>query len=289
MKYLLHEKRLSVHTHKAYQTDLNQFAQYILQVFFTEDLRKVNFREIRAWIVSLKEDELDHNSINRKIATLKAFYRFMQKKGFVEANPMRKISSLKKSSKPPVFVSEKAIDGLLKHEYVFDQSFEGLRDQLIIELLYGTGLRLSELIELKVNDVDLFSAKITVLGKRNKTRIIPLHKRLEKELEAYLAEREGQVSAAFAFLFFTDRKAKLYPVWVQRLTKKYLGLVDTKEKRSPHVLRHTFATHLLNRGAELNAIKELLGHSSLTATQIYTHNSIEKLKAVHSKAHPKAE
>ncbi|MFT4734200.1 MAG: integrase/recombinase XerC, partial [Arcticibacterium sp.] len=226
-------------------------------------------------------------SINRKIASLKAFYAYLLRKKKIEKSPMLKVQSLKTPSKLPVFISESGMENLLEN-IPFSDNFSGSRDHMILEMLYGTGIRLSELVHLKETDFDLFDSKITVLGKRSKYRIIPLPVKLRLKLVSYLAQKAQKFDISDTSLFVTDKGKKLYPVFVQRLVKKYLALVSTQTKKSPHILRHTFATHLLNKGADLNAIKELLGHSSLSATQIYTHNSIEQLKNIHKQAHPKA-
>lgn len=287
LSYLKNEKRLSPHTSLAYEKDLRQFARFISDTFDTKFPEAASFREIRSWIVSLSNEKLANTSINRKIASLKAFYAFLLRKKMIDINPTLKIHSLKTPSRPPVFVSESGMN-LLLDELTFAQDFPGRRDQMVLEMLYGTGLRLSELTSMKEKDLDLFDAKISVLGKRNKYRIIPIPAKLKLKLTSYLGKRISAFENPEDFLFLTDKGKKLYPVFVQRLVKKYLTLVSTQTKKSPHVLRHTFATHLLNKGADLNAIKELLGHSSLSATQIYTHNSIEQLKNIHKQAHPKA-
>jgi integrase/recombinase XerC len=282
LSYLKNERRLSEHTLLAYQKDLEQFIVYIQSEFSTPEPKMATYREIRAWIASLSNDRLAAASINRKVASLRAFYGFLIKKEIISQSPMLKIKSLKKSHPLPHFVQEEAMNLLLENKDTTDSP----RDYLILELLYGTGIRLSELIDLKISDVDLYDGKISVMGKRNKQRIIPLTMLLRKTISEYLRQRTDSTEP---FLFLTDKGDKLYPVFVQRLVKKNLGAVSTIKKKSPHVLRHTFATHMLNKGADLNAIKELLGHASLSATQIYTHNTIDKLKAVHKQAHPKAE
>lgn len=287
LSYLENEKRLSLHTVIAYKKDLFQFSSHISEAFETSSPEHANFREIRSWIVSLSNEKLANTSINRKIASLKAFYAYLLRKKKIEKSPMLKVQSLKTPSKLPVFISESGMENLLEN-IPFSDNFSGSRDQMILELLYGTGIRLSELVHLKETDFDLFDSKITVLGKRSKYRIIPLPVKLRLKLVSYLAQKAQTFDISETSLFVTDKGKKLYPVFVQRLVKKYLALVSTQTKKSPHILRHTFATHLLNKGADLNAIKELLGHSSLSATQIYTHNSIEQLKNIHKQAHPKA-
>lgn len=286
LAYLKNERRLSPHTCLAYQTDLEQFQVYVSSFFQTEHIEQATYREIRAWVASLSEDKLTHTSINRKIASLRAFYNFLLRKELLQKNPMLKIRSLKKPHRPPTFIEEDSMESLLSPNEELSQTLIP-RDHLILEILYGTGIRLSELINLKVSDVDLFDGRISVLGKRNKQRIIPLTQTLKSEIAEYVKQR-SELQPDSPYLFLTDKGQKLYPVFVQRLVKKHLTAVSTLKKKSPHVLRHTFATHMLNKGAELNAIKELLGHASLSATQIYTHNTIEQLKSVHKQAHPKA-
>lgn len=287
ISYLKNEKRLSPHTVLAYKKDLAQFSTFVLETFETTFPDQATFKEIRSWVVHLSNQKLANTSINRKIASVKAFFAFLLRKKKILKNPTLRIQSLKTPSRPPVFIAESGMEMLLE-EIDFKNNFVGKRDQLILEFLYGTGIRLSELINIKPSDLDLFGSKISVLGKRNKYRIIPIPSKLRLKLTSFLGKRATEFPTPDNFLFLTVKGKKLYPVLVQRLVKKYLSLVSTQSKKSPHVLRHTFATHLLNNGADLNAIKELLGHSSLSATQIYTHNSIEQLKNIHKQAHPKA-
>ncbi|HLO43072.1 MAG TPA: tyrosine-type recombinase/integrase [Leadbetterella sp.] len=287
LSYLQNEKRLSSHTVLAYKTDLQQFQVFMNSVSPDFEIPASQHKDIRAWVVQLSENEIDNRSINRKIASLRAFYKFLQVKKKIEVNPVALIKSLKTAKRLPVYVEEKPMENLF--ELVsFTSDFVGLRDKLLIEMLYGTGIRLSELINIKVTDVDVFGKRITVLGKRNKHRVIPLHQTLLDLIQKYLSIKKEQFHSEHDFLLLTDKHEQLYRVFVQRKVKYYLELVTTITKKSPHVLRHSFATHLLNRGADLNAIKELLGHSNLAATQIYTHNSISQLKEVYKKAHPKA-
>ena len=287
LSYLQNEKRLSSHTVLAYKTDLQQFQVFMNSVSPDFEIPAAQYKDIRAWVVQLSENEIDNRSINRKIASLRAFYKFLQVKKKIEVNPVSLIKSLKTAKRLPVYVEEKPMENLF--ELVsFTSDFVGLRDKLLIEMLYGTGIRLSELINIKVVDVDVFGKKITVLGKRNKYRVIPLHQTLLDLIQKYLSLKKEQFHSEHDFLLLTDKQEQLYRVFVQRKVKYYLELVTTITKKSPHVLRHSFATHLLNRGADLNAIKELLGHSNLAATQIYTLNSISQLKEIYKKAHPKA-
>lgn len=283
---LQYERRLSAHTVLAYKTDLLQFESFVSHSFDDAELLQIGFPELRAWIVSLSEDKLSPRSINRKIASLRAFYGYLLKQKDINKDPTVKLKVLKTKSSPPQFIEEKATEKLFD-EIDFPQTFEGGRDRLILTLLYSTGIRLAELVGLKTNQVDIVERKITVLGKRNKFRVVPFPDGITGFLQEYIQERDEM--AVSHDLFFVKKDGKpVYPILVQRLVKKYLGMITSQKKKSPHVLRHTYATHLLNNGAELNAIKELLGHTSLAATQVYTHNSIEKLKEVHKKAHPKS-
>lgn len=285
--YLQYEKRYSPHTLLSYQTDLEQLADYLLVTYQTNNFSVVNYQMLRSWLFTLATEKLKARSIARKVACLKSFYKFLHKHGHVESNPTSRLKTPKIEKRLPVFVEEKNMAVLLD-QLVFPEGFEGLRDKMVLEMLYGTGIRLSELIHIKEADYNKFDKTLRVLGKGNKERVIPIHQTLHVALLSYLVIRRAQFEAAEDFLFVTDAGKQMYPVFVQRLTKKYIGSVSTVEKKSPHVLRHSFATHLLNHGADLNAIKEMLGHSSLAATQVYTHNSLEKLKQAHEKAHPKA-
>jgi integrase/recombinase XerC len=287
LSYLQNEKRLSPHTVLAYKIDLLQFQNFLSSPDVQYDISLAQYQDIRAWVVQLSENQIDNRSINRKIASLRAFYKFLQIKKKIEVNPVALVKSLKTAKRLPVYVEETPMENLFA-DIEFTEDFEGLRDKLLLEMLYGTGIRLSELINIKVSDVDIFGRKITVLGKRSKYRIIPLHQTLLDLIQKYQDIKGLGSVTANDYLLLTDKYEQLYNVFVQRKVKHYLELVTTISKKSPHVLRHSFATHLLNRGADLNAIKELLGHSNLAATQIYTHNSISQLQEVYKKAHPKA-
>jgi integrase/recombinase XerC len=287
ISYLVNERRLSPHTVKAYQTDLNQTETFLLTHHSISELKQASTLTLRAWVASLASEGLDHRSINRKIASLRSFFKFLVIKNKIADDPTKNLKSLKTKKTLPVYLEEIDFQNLFSLN-PFENNFQGLRDRLILELFYGTGIRLSELIGLKCQSVDLMGKKITVLGKRNKYRIIPL---LEVELnliQDYLLERNKLFGKYNLSFLLTDNGAELYPMFVQRKVKKYLEYVSTITKKSPHIIRHSFATHLLNRGADLNAIKELLGHSSLAATQIYTHNTITELKDIHKRSHPKA-
>ncbi|GAB2786999.1 tyrosine recombinase XerC [Rhabdobacter roseus] len=285
LEHLRYEKRVSDHTLTAYRLDLDQLAKYLLFQYELATPETVTPPMLRSWIVSLVEEGLNPTSVNRKMATLRSYYKYLRRKSHILKDPTQGLSSLKTRRKLPAFVEEKAMT-LLFEEVPFPEGFAGLRDRLLLELLYGTGMRLSELIGLEVGQVDTESRLIRVMGKRAKQRLIPISPSLARLLERYLPERVPDESTPA--LLLTDSGKATYPVFVQRTVKKYLSAVTTLQQKSPHVLRHTYATHLLNRGADLNAIKELLGHANLAATQIYTHNSIEKLKKSHQQAHPKA-
>lgn len=287
LSYLKNEKRLSAHTLKAYATDIKQFESFVLSFHENLSLEKVSYQDIRAWVISLSDQKIDNKSINRKIATLRTFYKLLIQKGKISVDPTFGIKSLKNAKKLPVYVEETPMENLFDL-VEYPNGYEGLRDRLILELLYSTGVRLSELINLKTNDVDFSGKQIKVLGKRNKYRLIPVIDQLIVLFKKYEQEVVSQFGQTSEFFILSDSGKKLYPVFVQRKVKYYLSQVTTISKKSPHILRHTFATHLLNRGAELNSIKELLGHASLAATQIYTHNTISQLKEIHKKSHPKA-
>ena len=289
LTHIRYEKRLSHHTLTAYAGDLEQFGLFLTTECNVNQPELADFRHIRSWIVSLVEGGMDKSSVNRKIATLRAFYEFLLRRKVITLDPMTKIQALKASKKLPQYVEEKPMEMLLS-DTEFPDTFEGIRDKLVLELLYGTGIRLSELTGLKTTDVDLYQKTIMVLGKRNKHRIIPLTQPLFELIQQYMQVKEAEFSgqADAIHLVVSDKGVPAYPMLIQRIVKKHLALVTTLEKKSPHVLRHSFATHLLNRGADLNAIKDLLGHTSLAATQIYTHTSLEQLKKTYDQAHPKA-
>lgn len=288
LQHIKYEKRLSHHTVTAYEGDLKQFSAFLLYQYEFKEPEKADFQMIRSWIVALVDEKIENRSINRKIATLRTFYNFLLRHKAITTDPMLKIKALKTDKTLPKYVEEKPMENLLD-DIEFSEDFSGLRDKLVLELLYGTGMRLAELIGLKITDLNLYNNTLVVLGKRNKQRIIPVNKSLVEAIKKYLTLRTDIIDdTTNTYLIVTDSGTQAYPMFIQRLVKKYLSLVTSLEQRSPHVLRHTFATHLLNRGADLNAIKDLLGHTSLAATQIYTHNSIEKLKKVFKQAHPKA-
>ncbi len=287
LDYIKYEKRFSTHTVIAYETDLKQFFRYLETAYQITDIKEVNHTVVRSWLVQLMEQKITTRSITRKITTLKSYYKYLLRIGEVVENPMLKVQSPKLSKRLPVFVEVEKMQ-LLFSEIDFGHGYRAIRDRLVLELLYSTGMRLSELVNLKPLDIDLNNCTIKVLGKRNKERIIPFTLQLKKEFEEYSKEKEKLQKVDSLFFFLTDNNESIYPKFVYRLVKKYLTTVTTITKKSPHVLRHTFATHMLNNGADINAIKEILGHSNLSATQIYTHNTIDKLKNIHKQAHPKA-
>jgi integrase/recombinase XerC len=288
IQYLQFEKRYSKHTITAYENDLTQYSDYLKITYEITDLSQVRHTQIRSWLVSLMEGGTGSRSINRKISTLKSYYKFLIRNGVLQKDPMQKVVSPKVSKRLPVFVEEKNIREFLNH-YDFGDTYEGIRDHLIIELFYSTGMRLSELVNLTDDSVNFYGNTIKVLGKGNKERIIPFHTEVMVLMKEYMAVRDKQFSQRnHPFLFLTEKGDKIYQRLVYRVINHYLQIFTTVEKKSPHVLRHTFATHLLNHGAEINAIKELLGHANLAATQVYTHNTIDKLKNIYKQAHPKA-
>ncbi len=288
LKYIEFEKRYSTHTVVSYKNDLDQFNVFLSFLDAHTPIESVSYQHIRSWIISLVEDKIAPASINRKMASIRSYYKFLIKSGIITKNPSVQLKALRTPKRLPQFAQEKEMQNLF--ELVdFGDDIKGVRDQLILELLYATGMRRAELIGLKTTSINSRKRYIKVLGKRNKERIIPLTIEVTNLVQKYLRLRnEEYMTEANNFLLLTDKGQPLYETFVYRKVKKYLGATTSLEKNSPHILRHTFATHLLNNGADLNAVKELLGHSSLAATQIYTHNSLDKLKKVFEKAHPKA-
>ncbi len=286
--YLLLEKNYSALTVNAYQKDLEVFSEFIKAEYDTNSIKDVNYSQIRSWIVSMVEKGLSNRSINRKISALNTYYKFLLKTGDINRNPLSKHKALKMSRKIQVPFSELEITTVLD-DLNFDDDFESIRNKLIIELFYSTGIRRIELVELSLASVDIDNKMLKVLGKRNKERIVPLIDSVVKTISKYLISRNKLSSIKDTnSLFLTKKGVKIYETLVYRIINEYFSEASSKVKKSPHILRHSFATHLLNQGADLNAVKELLGHSSLAATQIYTHNSIAELKKVHVKAHPRS-
>jgi len=288
LTYLSVEKRYSKHTTVSYRNDLSNLSEYLLATYEFSTPEFATYPMLRSWIVTLVDQEMMPKTINRKIACLRSFYHFLQKKECITKDPTLKIRALKVKKSLPVFVEEDNMIKLLD-QIEFDDSFDSIRDKLVLELLYGTGIRLSELIGLKTFDVNIFQKTIKVLGKGNKERIIPIHDTFITLSKVYTNKKKSESFGNNNDFFVVNNNGEeVYPMFIYRLVRKYLDQITTVDKRSPHVLRHTFATHLLNKGADLNAIKDLLGHTSLAATQVYTHNSIDKLKAIFDQAHPKS-
>lgn len=288
VSYLSLEKNYSLHTVNAYQNDIEEFASFCIEEYEIENIDNAEYTLIRSWIVVLVNTAVSNRTINRKVASLKAFYRFLQRIEKITANPLAKHKALKTSKKIEVPFSELEMENLLQ-QIVFEDDFEGHRNKLMIELLYTTGIRRAELINLKLQDVNMSRNTILVLGKRNKERIVPLLPSTKDLFITYFDVRKN-LEQIFdeKFIFLSKAGVKIYETLVYRVINKYLSEVSSKVKKSPHILRHTFATHLLNKGADLNSVKELLGHSSLASTQVYTHNSIAELKKVHLASHPRS-
>ena len=283
INYLSSEKRFSVHTITSYSNDINQFFLFLSEEYkITSELSEVNFQIVRSWIASLLEQGVTPRSVNRKISTLKTYFKFLIREGVIQESPVLKVVAPKSKKRLPLFVEEDQIESLL-NGVEFDDGFIGERDKLIIELFYVTGIRLSELINIKISDINFDNNLVKVLGKRNKERLIPLSTRIVKELQFFIEKYKID-----NYLFTNLGGTKVYTKLVYRIVNKYIGKISSINKKSPHILRHTFATHMLNNGADINAIKELLGHANLSATQVYTHNTIEKLKSVYKQAHPRA-
>lgn len=288
LQFLKVEKRYSPHTVRSYLNDLDQFDNYLSQQNQPGNPDDLTSHDVRSWIVTLIGEGYSPSSIHRKISSLRVFYRFLRKEGLASGDPLDKVVLPKTAKRLPVFVEEKALDRLLD-ECSFDDGFKGLKDRTIIEMLYFTGMRRAELTGLRKSDVDLASGSVKVTGKRNKQRIIPLVGHFAVRLNDYSRARDAEFPDQTSEWFFADNRGnKLYDKYVYNTVRKYLTMVTTIEKKSPHVLRHTFATHMLNHGADLNSIKEFLGHANLSATQIYTHNSFEKLRRIYKQAHPRA-
>ena len=289
INYLEYEKRSSAHTVLAYRKDLEQAQEFVALSFSIDDLAHCTHPDLRAWIIDLVEQGMSQTTVNRKLATLRSFYKFLMRSKIIQKDPTYKLKSLKTPRKLPEFLQETTIESVLEEE-VYAPTFEGQRDRMVLEFLYLTGVRLSELTSLKWKDIHLYDEQVKVLGKRQKERIIPLTKSLQRNISAYkkVAEAHFKTVEGEDYFIRSNKGEKAYSMLIYRIVKHYLDLFAQNSKRSPHLLRHTFATHLLNKGADLNAVKDLLGHANLAATQVYTHNSMEKLKAVFEQAHPKA-
>ena len=286
LRHLKFEKRVSENTIKSYDNDLSQFLIFSEKYENNRKLSSIDNKTIRAWIIELSTKNLSNKSINRKIASIKSFFKFLIKRQIIKKNPSTLVKSLKAKQTLPLFLKEKDLVGLFK-TINLSNTLDETRSDLILELLYGTGIRINELINLKSKNLDLIRNEIKVLGKRNKERILPINQNIVSKAKLYLNHKKRKSSKS-EFVFLTGKGNKLYPMMVYRIVKKCLSSLINSEKYNPHLLRHSFATHILNKGGDLNAIKDLLGHESLAATQIYTHNSIEKLKETHKKSHPRA-
>lgn len=288
MSYLRYERNYSLRTEISYLEDLRQFSAFV-EKSFDEDVSidKIDADVVRLWIVSLMEKGLSERSVNRKLSALKSFYRYLLRNGVVDSNPLKKVVGPKVKKPIPVFVTSKDMDRVLD-EGDFEGSFSDLRAHLVLELFYATGIRRAELIGIKDTDIDFYNETIQITGKRNKQRLIPLTKKMLTVIRQYMDARDEEMSFCSGYLFVKDDGEQLYPMFVHRLVCQHLQTVGTLSKTSPHVLRHSFATGMLNNGADLNAVKELLGHSSLASTEIYTHTSFEELKSIYKQAHPRA-
>lgn len=271
----------------AYEKDLDQFIQFGNEMVGDFSLLEVDHHLIRQWVISLMDLGMTVVSVKRKISTLRSLYKYLLREGLMKKNPTDLVAMPKSGKKLPQFVQENEMNRLLDTS-VFPDDFTGLRDKAVLSFFYGTGMRLSELMGIRMTDLHLRERVVKVLGKRNKERLIPYPSEISNDLSRYLEARNDLFGDSINYLFLTDKGEQVYEKLLYRIVRKYLGLVTTMEKRSPHILRHSYATHLLNRGADLNAIKELLGHASLAATQVYTHTSFEKLKTIYNQAHPRA-
>tara|TARA_X000001036_G_C20595840_1_gene772826 strand:+ start:477 stop:1346 length:870 start_codon:yes stop_codon:yes gene_type:complete len=281
--YLLSEKRFSQHTITSYSIDIEQFFLFLSDQYqIKENISEVSFQLVRSWVASLLEEGVLPRSVTRKISTLRTYFKFLIREEYISKNPMLKVVSPKSKKRLPLFVEEDKIESLL-NEIDFDDGFIGERDKLIIEFFYVTGVRVSELINIRISDINIADNVVKVLGKRNKERLIPLSIGSKEKLQYFIEKYDIK-----DYLFTNIEGKKVYTKLVYRVVKRYIGKISSINKKSPHILRHTFATHMLNNGADINAIKELLGHANLSATQVYTHNTIEKLKSVYKQAHPRA-
>jgi integrase/recombinase XerC len=283
LDYLIIEKRYSVHTTVSYRNDLNQFNLYLSESYSGIEFQKVEMIHVRSYMVHLLESKLAKSTVARKVSSIKSLYKFMKKEQLISSSPIQLLETPKLDSRLPVFLKEEEVVNLFE-EFKFEDSFSGKRDKMILYLFYQTGIRLSELIGIK--DVDVRNGELKVLGKRNKERIIPLSNNIQPLINQYLNLKD-ELGFKKKHFFVTDNGNKLYEKFVYRKVNYYLSMVSSKQKKSPHILRHTFATHMLNNGADLNSIKEILGHENLSATQVYTHNTFQKLKSIHKQSHPR--
>lgn len=286
INYLQYEKRFSLHTITAYKNDLIQFSQFLEKNELQLDVLK--HTHVRTWIMEMMDAGADAKTVTRKISCLRSYFKFLLRESLLKNNPMTQVQAPKIAKRLPVVVEEQKLSGLLDSGEYFSDDFSGLRNRLVLELLFGTGMRLSELLGLTDTDVEQYQQQLKVLGKRNKERLIPLTKPLIGLLNQYIQQKTELGFGQTTRLIVTDKGQAAYPKLIYNIVQSALSLISTQQKKSPHILRHTFATSLLNRGADLNAIKELLGHANLSATQVYTHNSVERLKSIYKQAHPKA-
>ena len=286
LEYLSLEKKYSVHTIKAYRRDLISFQNFCIESYQQEKISDINYSQIRSWIVDLVERKVSNRSVKRKISSLKSFYKYLQKIKIIQNNPLSSHKALKTSKKIQVPFSIKEVNEVLSNIETED-SFESSRNKLIVALFYSTGMRRTELIQLKMNSINFSEKQLKVIGKRNKERLLPLLPSVLKSMHNYIKQRD-LIDTSGDYLFLTSKGNKLYETLVYRIINNYFSNVSSKLKKSPHILRHSFASHMLNEGADLNSVKELLGHSSLASTQVYTHNSLEQLKKVYKQAHPRS-
>lgn len=288
IKYLQYEKNNSFHTVVAYKEDILQFQNFVNQQVGICDFGKIDSSLVRQWMISLKKEKYTETSINRKMSSLRSFYKFIKKQGLTTNNPLSKINSLKTKKKLPIFFKESEMESVLSDNNIFTGTkFENVRNSLVIELLYNTGIRRSELIEIKDCDFNFFNLTLQVTGKGNKQRLIPFSNILRESLMHYIEIRKTTFNKSSDYFIVNNKGGKSYPNLIYRIVQQNLGKVSSLTKKSPHVIRHTFATSMLNNGAELSAIKEILGHASLAATQVYTHTSFEQLKKIYKQAHPR--
>lgn len=287
LDYLQYEKRYSALTIRSYKSDLHQFFEFIDSTYELTSPSEIHHSHIRTWIAELSDKDIARKSISRKVSALKSFYKFLLKNEQVKSNPTLKVITPKLEKKLPVTIQKDNLNTLFD-KIEFTEDFQGMRDRLIIDLLYNTGMRRAELISLRFDSIDIYNSALKVLGKGNKERIIPMSPAIVERIKAYIKLRQTEFPENTEDLFLTNSGKKLYPKFVYRKVMHYLSLITSVDKRSPHILRHSFATHMLDNGADLNAVKEILGHASLASTQVYTHNSIERLKQVYRKTHPRS-